>query len=144
MAEAESHPDAREIVGRMMARDAFSQWLGIEVAEVAPGHSLLYMELRPEMCNGFGIAHGGIAYSLADSALAFAANGHGRMALSAKTSIAHLQQVRAGERLSAKCTEINAGHKLAHYHIEIRNAGEALVAHFEGTVYFSSKLWKDL
>ncbi len=140
----ETGPEAAQIVGRMMAKDAFSQWLGIEVAEVRPGYSLLHMTVRPEMCNGFGIAHGGIAYSLADSALAFAANGHGRMALSAKTSIAHLQQVKAGERLSAKTREIHAGHKLAHYHIEIHNADNHLVAQFEGVVYFSEKLWKDL
>lgn len=130
------------IVGCMMEKDAFSQWLGIEIISIKPGFAELKMILRPEMCNGFGIAHGGIAYSLADSALAFAANAKGRVAVSAKTSIAHLEQLRPGDVLHATATEQHAGNKLAHYHIDIKNAEGKKVALFEGTVYLSSKNWE--
>jgi len=140
MAEAEK-PSAAAIVDRMMERDAFSRWLGIEVVNVAPGSCLLTMTVRPEMCNGFGIAHGGISYSLADSALAFAANAHGRIAVSAKTSIAHLEKVAPGDRLSAKAEEIHAGKRLAHYRIQITKNEGLPVAEFEGTVYLTSKNW---
>ncbi|MDO7660738.1 MAG: hotdog fold thioesterase, partial [Schleiferiaceae bacterium] len=75
-------PNSKQIVDTMMANDAFSQWLGIEVVDVSPGSTTLQMTLRDDMTNGFGVAHGGISYSLADSALAFASNGHGQHAIS--------------------------------------------------------------
>jgi acyl-CoA thioesterase len=136
--------EAGAIVARMMAKDAFSQWLGIEVLKVAPGSSKLRMTVREEMCNGFGIAHGGIAYSLADSALAFAANACGRIAVSAKTSIAHLERIRPGDVIFAEATCVHAGHKLAHYQIEISGEKGNRLALFDGMVYLTSKTWEDL
>ena len=65
---------AREVVAHMMKNDLFSQWLGVEVLEVREGYSRIKMTVREEMINGFGIVHGGIAFSLADSAFAFACN----------------------------------------------------------------------
>ena len=80
---------AKKVVDRMFNNDPFSQWLGIERLEDGAGCSVLKMTIRKDMLNGFDIAHGGITYSLADSALAFASNGHGRMAVSVETSISH-------------------------------------------------------
>jgi acyl-CoA thioesterase len=64
-----------DIVAQMYENDYFSQWLGIERLEVRAGYCRLGLEIRRDMLNGFGLAHGGIAYSLADSALAFAKAG---------------------------------------------------------------------
>ncbi|ATG53071.1 phenylacetic acid degradation protein PaaD [Brachybacterium vulturis] len=58
----------------MLAGDRTSEWLGIEVQEVSDGHAVITMTLRPEMLNGFGIAHGGMIFSLADTAFAMACN----------------------------------------------------------------------
>lgn len=138
MAES-GQPSAASIVDRMMERDAFSRWLGIEVVHVTPGSCRLEMTVRPEMCNGFGIAHGGIGYSLADSALAFAANAHGRVAVSVKTSMTYLEKAAPGDRLTAFAEEIHAGKRLAHYHIEITKNEGMPVASFEGTVYLTSQ-----
>ena len=80
---------ATGVVDQMYNNDSFSQWLGIERVQDGAGKSVLRMTVRKEMLNGFDIAHGGITYSLADSALAFASNGHGRMAVSVETSISH-------------------------------------------------------
>ena len=77
---------AKEIVAKMISGDAFSKWLGITVLEVSKGFCRLEMIVRKEMTNGFNIAHGGISYSLADSALAFAANSDGIQSLSIETS----------------------------------------------------------
>ena len=66
------------IVNKMFDQDAFSQWLGIEIVDVSDGYCQLKMTVRNDMLNGFKIAHGGIAYSLADSALAFASNSNGK------------------------------------------------------------------
>jgi acyl-CoA thioesterase len=132
---------ARNVVDKMYTGDAFSQWLGIERVKVAPGSCVLRMKVREEMTNGFGIAHGGITYSLADSALAFASNAHGRMAVSVETSISHTQQLRAGEVITATAEEMSLSNKIAVYHITIRNAAGESVALFKGTVYRSSKEW---
>ena len=80
---------AESIVNLMMAHDEFSRWLGISVLEIAPRRSTCRMTVRPEMGNGFGVCHGGITYSIADSALAFASNTHGRVTLSVENGISY-------------------------------------------------------
>ena len=130
----------KDIVGHMFERDAFSQWLGIRRVDDRPGHSSLEMEVRTEMVNGFGIAHGGITYALADSALAFASNSHGRKAVSIETSINHLKPVFAGDIIKASAEETSLSNKLAVYHIRVTR-NEELVAHFKGVVYRKDEEW---
>ena len=72
---------------KMMRDDLFSQWLGIEVLEIKEGYSKIRMTLREEMINGFGVVHGGIAFSLADSAFAFACNNRNNLSVALDTSI---------------------------------------------------------
>ena len=85
------------IIDRMYGHDAFSQWLGIRILEKGIGYCMLEMEIRPEMVNGMGIAHGAMTYAIADSALAFASNSHGRKAVSIETSINHLVSLKVGD-----------------------------------------------
>src|SRR5437868_127900 len=92
---------ATAVVNAMMARDAFSQWLGIRVQAVRPRQVTVSMTVRQDMVNGFGLAHGGIAYSLADTALAFASNTHGRVTVSIENSITYPSPVRVGDELTA-------------------------------------------
>ena len=121
---------AKEIVGHMMKNDAFSQWLGIVVISNAPGEAVLKMTVRDEMTNGFHIAHGGISYALAYSALSFAANCGGIQSLSIETSIHHLQAVRAGDELTAAATLLSETHKTGLYQIDITNStGELSLIH---------------
>jgi len=131
-----------EIVNKMMTGDAFSQWLGITVVEIKTGSCVLEMTTRNEMLNGFGILHGGITYSLADSALAFASNSQGRHAVSVETSISHLKQIGPNELLRAKAIERSISNRIAVYEIEIHNSLEELVALFKGTVYRKDKEWE--
>ena len=132
---------SEKIVDTMYQNDAFSQWLGIEVVEVKDGYCELKMTVRKEMLNGFKIAHGGIAYSLADSALAFASNSHGRKSLSVETSISHTVSVKEGDSLIAVSNEISLSPKIGIYLISIKNQNEQEVALFKGTVYRTSKEW---
>ena len=132
---------SEKIVDTMYQNDAFSQWLGIEVVEVKDGYCKLNMTVRKEMLNGFHIAHGGIAYSLADSALAFASNSHGRKSLSVETSISHTVSVKEGDSLIAVSNEISLSPKIGIYLISIKNQNEQEVALFKGTVYRTSKEW---
>jgi acyl-CoA thioesterase len=129
------------IVDVMYQNDAFSQWLGIEVIEVKDGYCELKMTVRKEMLNGFQIAHGGIAYSLADSALAFASNSHGRKSLSVETSISHTVSVKEGNVLTANTEELSLSDKIGVYHITITNQDNQEVAYFKGTVYRTTKEW---
>ena len=132
---------AKKIVKKMIDSDAFSQWLGIKVIEVSEGFCKLEMTVREEMTNGFNIAHGGISYSLADSALAFAANSDGIQSLSIDTSISHTKKVISGEKLIAKTQEVSKNEKNAVYNISITNQDHIIVAHFKGTVYRTKKKW---
>lgn len=125
----------------MYQNDAFSQWLGIEIIESNPGSCVLQMSVRKEMTNGFGIAHGGITYSLADSALAFASNSHGRQAVSIETSISHIKPVKTGDLLKALAKEMSLSNKLGLYQIEIYNQNNVMVASFKGTVYRTGTEW---
>lgn len=129
------------IIDKMMANDLFSQWLGIERLEEKEGYCRLRMVVRPEMCNGFGIAHGGISFSLADSALAFASNSHGKQALSIETSISHLKPVQSGNILIAEAIEKSLGRQIALYEVRVENAAGELVALFKGTVFRKDKDW---
>ncbi len=129
------------IVEQMYNGDLFSQWLGIRRLEERPGFCILEMTVRPEMVNGFGIAHGAITYALADSALAFASNAHGRKAVSIETSVNHLKPVMTGDILRASTVETSLNHKIGVYHIEVTR-GEELVAHFKGIVYRKEEEWK--
>ena len=124
-----------------MASDFFSQWLGIEVVQVEEGFSHLQLNVRKEMLNGFGIAHGGITYSLADSALAFAANSHGVHSVSIETSISHTKPVVEGDVLTAKAVEENLTSKIGIYSITITNQKRHTVALFKGTVFRTGKEW---
>lgn len=123
-----------------MANDQFSQWLGITRIEERPGFCRLSMTVTPEMCNGFGIAHGGITYSLADSALAFASNSSGRLAVSIETSISHIKAVHAGDKLEATAVERSAEKRLAVFDVRVERDNE-LVALFRGTVYLKERNW---
>jgi len=126
---------------KMYDNDAFSKWLGIEIVELGEGHCVLKMKVRDEMTNGFKIAHGGITYSLADSALAFASNSHGKMAVSIETSISHVARLVAGDEIIATATEQSRTKKIAIYQVEVKKTDGTMAALFKGTVYCTSNDW---
>jgi acyl-CoA thioesterase len=126
---------ARRVVSLMMSNDAFSRWLGIEVLDARPRGSTVRMRVRPEMVNGFGVAHGGVVYSLADSALAFAANTHGRVTVAVENSISYPAPINVGDVLTADAVEESATNRLAFFRVTVTNEQSAIVALFKGTVY---------
>ncbi len=134
---------SNRIIDKMYNNDAFSQWLGIERIDEGPGYCKIRMTVRKEMTNGFGIAHGGISYSFADSAFAFASNSHNRQAVSVETSISHMESIKVGDVITAEAKEEKLGYKISIYTIRVTNQDNVLVALFKGTVYRSSKHWFD-
>ena len=130
------------IVNKMFDNDAFSKWLVIEILSIEVGVCQLKMIVRKEMLNGFSIAHGGITYSLADSALAFASNSQGKKCVSVETSISHTVACKEGDELIAIAKELSLSNKIGVYDIIIKNQNEVTVALFKGTVYRTSKSWE--
>jgi acyl-CoA thioesterase len=130
---------AERLVAAMLARDAFSRWLGVEVTAIRPGACTTRMTVRDEMLNGFGVAHGAIAFALADSALAFASNGHGTVTVSVENSITYPASVRVGDVLTAVAEEEAGSSRLRYFRATVTNAQGTTVALFRGTVYRTQK-----
>lgn len=132
-----------EITDKMMAKDYFSQWLGISRLKDEAGACILQMTIRKDMLNGFGIAHGGITFSLADSALAFASNGYGRKAVSIETGISHIVPLYEGDIIMAEAIEESRTNRIAIYRVLIHNQKNEKVALFKGTVFRTEKEWEE-
>jgi acyl-CoA thioesterase len=130
-----------EIIAMMMEKDRFSQWLGIEILETGLGYCTLQTTVNEQMLNGHLLLHGGITYSISDSALAFASNSRGNKCVSIETSISHIRKCFPGDTLTVRATEINRGKTLGIYEIVVFNQDNKKVSHFKGTVHVSQEIW---
>ncbi len=130
---------AKQVYDKMMEKDFFSQWMGVELVTIEEGTCILRMQVKKEMLNGFGILHGGVSFAFADSAFAFASNSYGRLSVSMNANMTYSKQAREGDTLIAKATELVKGNKSGTYDVEVtnQNSGE-VVALFRGTVYRTS------
>lgn len=131
---------ATAVVDHLVEHDLFSRWLGIEVLEVTAGSSKIRMRVRPEMINGFGLVHGGVAFSLADSCFAFACNNRNHLSVALDTSINFLKPVYVGDILTAEALEMHNGKSTGLYQVRITNQQDILVAIFKGTCYRNGKV----
>jgi len=133
---------ARRIASALMLeRDPFSRWMGISMTEIRPGYCKLLCRIKNDMLNGFGILHGGVSYSIADSALAFASNAHNQKAFSIETSISHIKKVTEGDVLTAVCRELSLSPRFGIYEVVITNQRLEKIALFKGTVYRTTEKW---
>ena len=130
---------ANEVVTKMMREDLFSQWLKIEILDTKEGYSKISMTLREEMINGFGVIHGGIAFSLADSAFAFACNNRNNLSLALDTSINFTKTMKPGDVLTAEAKELHNGKSTGLYLITVTNQNSEQVALFKGTCFRTGK-----
>ena len=127
------------VVDQMIEQDLFSQWLGISIIEINEGYSKIKMTVRKEMINGLGIVHGGVTFSLADSAFAFACNNRNNLSVALDTSINFLKPVHVDDELFAEAIEIHNGKSTGLYQITVRNQHENVVAVFKGTCFRTNK-----
>jgi acyl-CoA thioesterase len=130
---------ARDVVSRMLDRDAFSKWLDIEVVEIADKRAVIRMTVRPEMANGFGYAHGGIAFAFADSAHAFCSNSAGEISVATDCHISYPAAIKVGDVITATAEERTASNRLGFSDIVVTNQDGTIVALFKGTVYRTRK-----
>jgi acyl-CoA thioesterase len=140
--------EGTKIPYKMLSQDAYSQWLGIEILECEIGRCKVALTVRKEMLNSMNKAHGGITYSLADTAFGFAANTHGKFAVSIETSINHIEAVNEGDYLIAESVIEKVNNKLGFNIIEVSRKSKVesqkneLVALFKGVVYRTNKDWE--
>jgi len=127
---------------KMLSLDPFSQWLGIEILECEIGNCKVGMTIRKEMLNSMGKAHGGITYSLADTAFGFSANTNGRYAVSIDTAINHIEALKDGDYIIANASLESLKNKVGFYIIEVKKEN-TLVALFKGVAYRTSKEWEE-
>lgn len=132
--------EGTKIPYKMLSQDHYSQWLGIEILECEIGRCRVALTVRKEMLNSMNKAHGGITYSLADTAFGFAANTHGKFAVSIETSINHIEAVNEGDYLVAESVIEKVNNKLGFNIIEVKR-GDEMVALFKGVVYRTQKEW---
>ena len=123
---------ARRCAETMSAKDAASQALGIRVDIPGAGRAVARMRVREDMVNGFGVCHGGLLFTLADTAFAFACNGYDDVTVAAAASIDFLRPARPGDELSAQAHEDYRGSRSGFYTVEVRNQRGETVAIFRG------------
>ena len=133
MSEAQSVADA--VGAGMYPRDRSAQALGIEVDAIQPGGAVCRMTVREDMVQGHGTCHGGIVFTLADTAFAYACNAHNRVTVALNAEIAFLAPARLGEVLTATARERSRAARTGVYDVEVRNDDGTLVALFRGTSY---------
>src|ERR1044071_9117761 len=127
------------VVTHMMENDFFSQWLGVEVLEIKEGYSKIRMTIRKEMVNGFGIIHGGIPFSLADTAFAFACNNRNNLSVALDVTISFTKAVHINDVLTAEAKEVHNGRSTGVYLITVTNQNNEQVALFKGTCFRTGK-----
>ena len=132
-ADPEGRADA--VVSHMLAHDAFSRWLGVELLSVQPGRAAIRMTVRQDMTNGFGVCHGGVTFAFADSAFAFASNTAGQVSVSIENSMTYPAAVRVGDVLLAEAEQEAGSRRLGYYKVRVTRDDGTVVALFRGTVY---------
>ncbi len=129
---------------KLYNQDAFSQWMGVKLIDIKENYCLIEMPIKAEMINGLKTVHGGVTFSLADSALAFSSNNKGDAAVALNCHINFTKAVRLGDTLRAESIMMTDTRKTAVFDISVKNQHNELVAGFRGTVYKLGKKLEDL
>jgi acyl-CoA thioesterase len=131
--------DVAERVKRLAARDPFVTLLGAQCVEAGPGMAVVRMTLGEQHMNFNGTCHGGVLFSLADTAFGLASNSHGRLAAAIDAHIGFTAPARVGESLTASARELNRSNRIGTYRVDVRRDDDGLVAAFTGTVYITGR-----
>lgn len=129
----------RQVIDKMLANDKFSAWMGLQIDEIDTGYCKLHYTVKEDMLNGFGSIHGGILFSAADSAFAFACNSHGVLSVALDVTISYTRPAKVGEVLTVEAKELNLTNKTGLYDIITSNEKNELVCVFKGTSYRTGK-----
>ena len=125
-------PLAQMVAKKMIEHDRVLSLLDIDIEHVETGYARASMRISSEMLNGFSIAHGGITFSLADTAFAYACNSRNQLTVAASAKVKFLKMVRQGDTLTATASERVVNGKKGIYDVRVENQKGELVALFEG------------
>ena len=120
------------IVNEVFDRDVASWSLGMKLVECGTGHAVVSMLVREEMLNGFGVMHGGLIFSLADTAFAMACNDGTAVTVTSGADITFLRSVGPGQSLIAVATERSRSGRSGIYDVTVRDETDTTVAEFRG------------
>lgn len=123
---------AKQCAKTMWAGDAASKALDIKIEIREAGSATAHMRIREDMINGFDVCHGGLIFTLADTAFAFACNAYDRVTFAASGNIEFVRPARLGDKLSATAREEHRGSRTGYYAVEVQNDLGELVALFRG------------
>jgi acyl-CoA thioesterase len=126
---------AEAVRAQMYDRDRAAQALGITVEVVGPGSAVCRMAVREDMLNGHATCHGGLIFTLADTAFAYACNAGNRATVALVCHISYIAPARMGDVLSASAREQSRTGRTGVYDVEVRRADGAIVALFRGQAY---------
>jgi acyl-CoA thioesterase len=133
--QADALARSRAVAEKMLRTDAFSRWLGIELVDVGVDRAVVQMTVRDDMVNGFGTSHGGVLFSLADTAFAYATNGHGDVSVAIDCTVSYPAAAHPGDVLTATAIQESSSRRLGFCRVTVQNQHGATVGHFRGTVY---------
>lgn len=130
---------AERCADALFARDPCTQHLGMSLSAISPGKATLSMSVQSFMLNGHGTCHGGIIFTFADSAFAFACNSYNRLTVAAGADINFVAPAYPGDTLDATCEEVSLSGRTGVYDVRVHNQHGALIAHFRGRSYRLNK-----
>jgi acyl-CoA thioesterase len=131
--------DIRERVKDLAARDPFVTFLGAECVDAGPGTAVVRMTVGKQHMNFNGTCHGGVLFSLADTAFGLASSSHGRLTAAVDAHIGFTAPVRVGDELTATAREVNRSNRIGTYRVDVRRPDDGIVAAFTGTVYIARR-----
>jgi len=123
---------SKKVANLILKKDFASKSLGIELIDISPGKYQLEMIVKKKMLNGFGVCHGGIITTLADSAFAFACNSYNELALASSINVDFLKPANLDDKLIAIAHEINLSFRNGLYNVDVFNGSKELIATMRG------------
>lgn len=123
---------ADAVARAMYPRDHAAQHLGIVIEEVRPGYARAAMEVKPFMVNGHDILHGGMCFTLADTAFAYCCNSHDVVTVASACSISFLAPGKLGDRLVAEAAEVCKTGRAGVTDVTVRTEAGQVLALFRG------------
>ena len=130
---------AKEVGSILHNRDVASQHLGITLEEIGAGYAEMRMTVKEWMLQGHNICHGGLIFSLADTAMAFASNSRNKTNLAMTANIDFLRPAHAGDQLKAIAIEGDKTRKTGMYDVKVYGENDELICHFRGRTYVKEK-----
>ncbi len=134
------HPCPTRFAHAFLKRDGVAQLLGIQLESIHPRSATVSMEVRPDMISGVGLCHGGITFTLANTALALACNSNNRKTLNLSTTIQFTEPVQQGDTLTATAEALRNTGKVGVYDVRVLNQQGTCVALFRANTYATAQV----